>query len=46
MVFFEGSALTETQIASIVFLATLLSAYIVYIIMYVIVGFGGGMLIS
>jgi hypothetical protein len=44
--FFEGSALTETQIASIVFLATLLSAYIVYIIMYVIVGFGGGMLIS
>ena len=42
--FFAGSAMTERQKAVVVALASFLGAILVYHIMYVFVGFGGGML--
>lgn len=42
--FFAGSKMTERQKAVVVALASFLGAILVYHIMYVVVGFGGGML--
>jgi hypothetical protein len=42
--FFAGSAMTERQKAVVVALASFLGAILVYHIMYVVFGFGGGML--
>lgn len=44
--FFAGSAMTERQKAIVVALASFLGAILVYHIMYVVFGFGGGMLTS
>lgn len=42
--FFAGSEMTERQKAIVVALASFLGAIIVYHIMYIVVGFGGGMM--
>ena len=42
--FFAGGAMTERQKAVVVALASFLGAILVYHIMYVVFGFGGGML--
>ena len=42
--FFAGSTMTERQKATVVALASFLGAILVYHIMYIIFGFGGGML--
>lgn len=44
--FFSGEAMTERQKAIVVALASFIGAILVYHIMYVVVGFGGGMLTS
>lgn len=42
--FFAGSAMTERQKAVVVALASFFGAILVYHIMYIVFGFGGGML--
>ena len=42
--FFDGGAMTERQKAVVVALASFIGAILVYHIMYVVFGFGGGML--
>jgi|TARA_B110000093_G_C12857487_1_gene361996 hypothetical protein len=43
---YSGKTLSETFIAFIVFSATFLAAFIVYLSMYVFVDYGGGLLIN
>ena len=43
---FLGGGLTEADKAMIVFLGTFVFALVVYIVMYLLFGYGGGMLVS